>query len=320
MNVILLTLFLLTVFFIIQKNSKFRNSDYPLQSASRKEPFMNAFKNALDIKTPREKRVELIKTLKNISLSDKVTISDVEEKWSLNKNMIDPETKKKSLEVVRDVMETVGLFSEQKFYVNNIENIYVMKDKKGNFRAIISCFIHDIQNYHTIKLIIDVVYFENIMYINHIDIDESGIKNVLQHYDIKYKSMGILSNYNQFDQNVEVLMDNYYKEKFKLIPLKENRDHDLSETFSFNDLKKNLMPNSTPSRKSPLFCNKDSTNWNKNGINLIGEEDCVFNNQSIKHYPHQPLNIPGGITNNVDINKYSWLNDPSRGHTISSLT
>ena len=37
------------------------------------------------------------------------------------------------------------------------------------------------------------------MYINHIDIDESGIKNVLQHYDIKYKSLGILTKYNNFN-------------------------------------------------------------------------------------------------------------------------
>ena len=145
-------------------------------------------------------------------MSDKVILTDVEEKWSLNKNTIDIETNRKSLEIVKDVMKNIGLLSKQQFFIKNIENVYVMKDKNGNFRSIISCIIHDIQNFHTIKLIIDVVYFDNIIYINHIDIDESGIKNVLQHYDIKYKSMGILTNYNHFDQNVEVLIDNYYKQ------------------------------------------------------------------------------------------------------------
>ena len=106
-----------------------------------------------------------------------------------------------------------------------------MKDKKGNYRTVISAFIYDIKNYHTVKIIIDAVYFENILYVNHIDIDESGIKNVLQHYDIKYKSSGILSNYNNFDKNVEVLLDNYYKEKYKVIPLKHNDMVDLSNTF-----------------------------------------------------------------------------------------
>ena len=318
MNVVILTVILLVVFFIIQKNSKFQDKDYPLNSASRDEPFLNTFRKEFDIPTKREKRVRLIDALKNISLSDKVILTDVEEKWSLNKNTIDIETNRKSLEIVKDVMKNIGLLSKQQFFIKNIENVYVMKDKNGNFRTIISCFIHDIQNFHTIKLIIDVVYFDNIMYINHIDIDESGIKNVLQHYDIKYKSMGILTNYNHFDQNVEVLIDNYYKEKYKVIPLNTKEILDLSNTFSFTSFKKKIMPKGAPSQKSPFFCNKEKFDWDSKGINLPDDECCTFNNPSIKHYPYEPRNIPGGIINNVDVNQYSWLKDPVRGHSVTS--
>ena len=318
MNVITLTVILLVVFFIIQKNSKFQDKDYPLNSASRGEPFLDTFRKEFDIPTKREKRVRLIDALKNISLSDKVILTDVEEKWSLNKNTIDIETNRKSLEIVKDVMKNIGLLSKQQFFTKDIENVYVMKDKNGNFRTIISCFIHDIQNFHTIKLIIDVVYFDNIMYINHIDIDESGIKNVLQHYDIKYKSMGILTNYNQFDQNVEVLIDNYYKEKYKVIPLNTKEILDLSNTFSFTSFKKKIMPKGAPSQKSPFFCNKEKFDWDSKGINLPDDKCCTFNNPSIKHYPYEPRNIPGGIINNVDVNQYSWLKDPVRGHSVTS--
>jgi len=318
MNVIVITVILLVVFFIVQKNSKFKDKDYPINTASRDEPFLNAFKEKLQIKTPREKRLELINSLKNISSSDKVTITDVVEQWSLNKNTIDDETNRKSVEIVKDVMINIGLLYDHKFYIKNIENVYVMKDKDGNFRTIISCFIYDIKNFHTIKLIMDVVYFDNIMYINHVDIDESGIKNVLQHYDIKYKSMGILSNYNQFNQDVEMLLDTYYKEKFKLIPLNTSNLLDLSDTFSYYTFKKKIMPEGAPTEKSKYFCNKESFDWDSKGINLPGKEDCIFNNPSIRHYPNEPQNVPGGITNNVDINRYSWLNDPSRGHTVTS--
>ena len=330
MNVIILTLVLFIVFYVIQKNSKFQNKEYPLEGASRNEAFtdtINALKSEaftdtidklLNVEKPKEKRIKLIDTLKHISTSDKVTISNITEKWSLNKNVIDPDTNKQSIEIVRDVMDNIGFLSNHKFFIKNIENVYVMKDKNGNFRTIISCFIYDIKNFHTVKLIMDVVYFDNIMYINHIDLDESGIKNVLQHYDIKYKSQGILTNYNNFDQNVEISIDNYYKEKFQVLPLDDDKILDLSNTFSFTGLKKKIMPKNTPTKESPIFCNKESFDWDSKGINLPGSEDCIFNNPSIKHYPYNTYNAPGGIVNNVDINSYSWLKDPSRGHTVSA--
>ena len=322
MNVILLTLVLLTVFFIIQKNSKFQSNNYPLIVDPNKDSsILKAVRDTLNIQTTKEKRVQLIKSLKNISKSDKVTITNIEERWTLNKTTIDRETKKRAVDIIKDVMDNIGWFSDHQFFVRDIENIYVMKDKDDNFRTIISCFIHDVKNFNTVKLIIDVVYFDNIMYINYIDIDESGIKNVLQHYDIKYKSSGILSNYNNFDSNVEATIDSFYKETFKLIPLEDSRDLDLSGTFSFTGLKVNLLPKEAHGKESPYFCDKEKTTWDTKGIPLRNPgEECTFNNSSIKDFPYIPRDIPGGIINNVDINNYSWLNNPTRGHTVTSLS
>ena len=189
-----------------------------------------------------------------------------------------------------------------------------MKDKNGNFRTVISAFIYDIKNFHTVKIIIDVVYFENIMYINHIDIDESGIKNVLQHYDIKYKSSGILSNRNNFDTNVAAILDTYYKERYKVVPLKRNELVDLSGAFSFSDLQKKILHKENPN-ESPHFCKKDSFDWNSFGIQLPGEENCTYNNSSFRKYPPQALNVPVGI-NSASLNPFSWMWDPVRGHTV----
>tara|TARA_B100000214_G_C23967072_1_gene628272 strand:- start:491 stop:1453 length:963 start_codon:yes stop_codon:yes gene_type:complete len=317
MNVVIFTLVLLFIFYIIQRNSKFQNKNYPINSGERGKDITSGFDNIFKTETRKEKKIKLLNAIRNISESDKVVLTEVVDKWSLNKNVIDPGTNKQSIEIVKDVMEKIGLLSDNNFYIKNIENVYVMKDKHNNFRTIISSFIYDIKNFHTIKIIMDVVYFENVMYINHIDIDESGIKNVLQHYDIKYKSQGILTNYNNFDQNVEMHIDNYYKEKYKVVPLDSTKILDLSGVFSFSDFKKKLLPKGAPTRESPIFCDKESFDWDSKGINLPGNENCIFNNPSIKHYPYQPLNVPGGIVNNVHVGQYSWLKDPSRGHTVN---
>ena len=318
MNVIILILVLLFVFYVIQKNSKFQNKEYPLKGELRTKEVVNGFKNLFEDETPKEKKIKLLNVLRNISESDKVVLTEVEDKWSLNKNVIDADTNETAIEIVKDVMTSIGFLSKNDYYIKNIENVYVMKDKTGNFRTIISCFIYDIKNFHTVKIIMDVIYFDNVMYINHIDIDESGIKNVLQHYDIKYKSQGILTNYNNFDQNVEVLIDNYYKDKFKVVPLDRSDQMDLSGVFSLTELKNRIMPYGNPSRNSPLFCEKDSLEWDSKGIQLPGRKsDCVFNNSTVKHFPNEPLNVPGGIVNNVHVGQYSWLKDPSRGHTVN---
>jgi hypothetical protein len=316
MNVILLVVIVVIVFFVIQNNNRFKQKEYPLNSSPRggNGKIVSGFKNIFDTDTPLDKRKKLVNTLRTISDSDKVVLTEVVEKWSLNKNIIDPETKKKSVEIIKEVMDTLEFFSNNKYHVKDIENVYVMKDKNGNFRTVISAFIYDIKEFHTVKIIIDVVYFENIMYINHIDIDESGVKNVLQHYDIKYKSSGILSNRNNFDTNVEALLDNYYRERYKVVPLKMNDMVDLSGAFSFTDLHKKVLPKDAP-QKSPHFCKKDSFDWNSFGIQLPGEENCTANNPSIRTYPPQALNVPVGV-NSASVNPFSWMWDPVRGHTV----
>ena len=314
MNIILLVVGLVVAFFVIQNNNRFAEHQYPLNSSPRGENgvILNGFKNIFDTDTPIDKRRKLVATLRTISNSDKVVLTEVVEKWSLNKNIIDPETNKKSIGIIKEVMDSLEFFSNNKYHVQNIENVYVMKDKNGNYRTVISSFIYDIKNFHTVKIIIDVVYFENIMYINHIDIDESGIKNVLQHYDIKYKSSGILSKQNNFNSNVESLLDNYYKEKYKVVPLETNKMVDLSGAFSFTDLQKKLLPPSSPNKPTG-FCNKESFDWGEYGIQEPGSEDCTFNNPSIRTYPNQPLNIPSGINNREDFKPFSWMWDPDNG-------
>ena len=141
MNVIILILVLLFVFYVIQKNSKFQNKEYPLKGELRTKEVVNGFKNLFEDETPKEKKIKLLNVLRNISESDKVVLTEVEDKWSLNKNIIDADTNETAIEIVKDVMTSIGFLSKNDYYIKNIENVYVMKDKVGNFRTIISCFI-----------------------------------------------------------------------------------------------------------------------------------------------------------------------------------
>ena len=63
------------------------------------------------------------------------------------------------------------------FYVNNIENMYVMKDENGNSRCILNCLYLKYME-HTIKLAMDIVLYEGETYFNFIDNDESSVASI----------------------------------------------------------------------------------------------------------------------------------------------
>ena len=318
MKVIILITIIIISFFVLQKNNKEINKvesdiisegEFPTDSYPRGEPFkiLEKVNNLID---PKEK-LTLSQTLNQISSADKVTLNNVTKKWTLNKDLIDVTMNDKVTKIIQKIIEGVGYFSKNNYYIKTIENIYVMKDKDNNMRCILNCFIYDVKNYHTIKLIIDFVVFEQITYINFMDIDESGLKNIMQHYDFKYKSQGILNDHDTFDENIQILLDTYYKDKYKIIPLVSHQINDQSGTFTFDQLTQRLLPANVPiNNKSPFFCNKESLEWDTKSIPSQTNEDCMFNNPSVNHQRDEPFNIPGTIVNNVDENQYSWLKNP----------
>ncbi len=312
-----MTVTIMVLFFLLQENKDDILKDvpsslpdnFPVDSHPRQEPNVE--------KVEKVEKEDFKTTLSKISAADKVVLTNVDERWSLNKNIIDRKTNEKITNVLKKIIEAIGYFAKNTYYVKTIENMYLMKDIKGNYRSIVNFFIFDVKNYHTVKLIIDFVSYDEIIYINFIEVDESGIKNVIQRYDFKYKSQGILNNHDMFDENIQILLDTYYQDKFKVIPLKNHYIRDLSGTFTFDQLTNRLLPSTVPiDVRSPFFCNKDSFDWDTKSIPIPTGEDCIFDNPTIKHYPNEPRNMPGGVTNSVDINEYSWLKDPARGHTL----
>ena len=107
MNVVIFTLVLLFIFYIIQRNSNFQNKDYPINSGERGKDITSGFDKIFQTETRKEKKIKLLNAIRNISESDKVVLTEVVDKWSLNKNVIDPGTNKQSIEIIKDVMEKI---------------------------------------------------------------------------------------------------------------------------------------------------------------------------------------------------------------------
>lgn len=268
---------------------------------------------------PKEKN-SLIKLLNDISSGDKVILKDIVEKWSLTKNTIDEELKSKISSLIKEVLLKIKEITDYSFYVNSIENIYVMKDNEGNFRCILNCFIYEIKKYYTIKLVMDIVYYEDEIYFNFIDIDESSINNIVDRYDIRWDGAGILSNYDMFDENTEHILNNYYNSNYNIIYL-ENKDINIDKTtlFTMKQFKNDYLPlNSPKDKKSPYFCEKNKNTWDLKGIKQKTYRECLSHDNSYQGVSNTPIQGPGVVTNNPDDNQHKWLFSKSMGPLKSS--
>ncbi len=252
----------------------------------------------------------LVQLLNKISSADKVILKNVKERWSLHRNLVEPELKQRVNDLIRKILSGINGISEEEFFVKDIENLYVMKDEYGNFRCIVNTFIYDVHNYHTIKIVFDVTSIHDTEYINMIDVDQSALNNVLNRYDVRWKSQGILTKYNMFDEDVEKLLDNYYSGNFKVIPMSnDDLTPDVSGTFNINQLTTMYLPANIPSKDSPMFCKNKKFEWDSKSIPISTDEDCVMDQSSIQKYPNTPYNAPGVVTQRVDNNNFSWMRE-----------
>lgn len=268
---------------------------------------------------PHEKN-SLVKLLNDISSGDKVILENIKEKWSLNKNTIDEELRLKVTQLIKEVLGSIKQITDYSFFINNIENLYVMKDDKGNFRCVLNCFIYEVRKYYTIKLVMDFVSFDGDVFFNFIDIDESSINNVIDKYDIRWKGAGILSDYDMFDENTTHILDNYYNSNYEIVYL-NNKDINIDKTtlFTMEQLRNNYLPSNAPKDpNSPYFCKKNTNKWNYKGVKTQACKNCVAHDNSYEGLPNLPMEGPGIVTSNPDNNEHMWLFSPGMGSLKSS--
>jgi hypothetical protein len=260
---------------------------------------------------------DLLDIIQKISSGDKVYLTNIKEKWNVQKNVMDQNLQQQIISIIKIILSSIHKFSGIQLFVKNIENTYVMKDKDNNVRCITECFVYDVENYHTVKMIFDFVIFEGITYINFVDIDETSLNNILNRYDIRWRSQGILSKYNMFDENVYKLLDNHYSNHYSILPLKKGPYNiDTSGTFTLDQLSHMYLPSDIPSLNSPNFCQKETFSWDSKSIPISTNENCIFNNPPDSYYPKQPYDAPGVVIFPDDINQFSWLRNSSISNSL----
>ena len=253
--------------------------------------------------------------LNDISSSDKVLLTDITDRWSVTKDTIDEEIKEPILPILHTITEAISYATGNNYVLNEIENMYIMKDNYNNFRCILVCFVFNATNSYTVKLVTDFVSANHEVFINFIDIDETSNDNILNNYDIKWKSQGILSNANMFQDNISEILDTYYHNNHEVIHLNYRNNHniDTSATFTLNQFKRSYYPASMPAKKdSPLFCRKNKNTWNNQSVMLPNNENCIHNNNSYELYPNTPINGPNIINRMPDNNIFEDLFKPDR--------
>ena len=290
---------------------------------------------------------KLLKILNDISNGSKIKLSGKCSQFIYNKNTIDSELNEKLTYLLRDIINSVNKISRNDYYIKEIENVYCLIDRKKNQRYITDFFIYDTKNYYTIRLISDIVIIDGEIYINYLHIQSGSNATLVNNYDVKFNSIGILFDSNMFHEDLTKIFDNYYSNTFRVVGVAdtnlEYNKEDLTEVLSLNSFKnayipptiskdsyrelenKDLngyldmyLPENQDMIKSSTFCNKYKTEWDKYGVaddNDNSNTNCYISNATVGEL-NDPWFGPGVINKRVSNNKYKWLNDPDKPNLI----
>ena len=268
-----------------------------------------------------------------------------------SKNTITTELNEKLILIIKDIINSINNISNTDFFMKKLENVYIMIDSNNNQRYIIDYFIYDINNYYSIRLISDIVIINDEIYINYINIQSGSNSALLNKYDVKFNSSGILFDANMFHDDLIKIFDNYYSNSFNVIGVfdtsLEYKKEDLTSVLTLNSLKNNYfpanvssdtinelnkndlsgyiemyLPENQESIKSLSFCNKYNNNWDNYGIenkNDNTDKNCYLNNNQTTTEYNQPWFGPGVIYGRNSDDKYRWLKDGERGNIDKNL-
>lgn len=280
----------------------------------------------------------LLKVLNTISAGSKIRLDGKLNAYIYNKNTIDKSVEDRLAAIMKKLIGTINLLTENDYYIKQIENVYGLISINGNQRYFIDFFIYDTKNFYTVRCISDIVIVDKEIYINYLNIQTGSNPTILNKYDIKFNDTGILFDGNMFKENIDGLFDSFYKNSFEVISVPETSleysNVDLTSVVSMNSIrnlyypssispntikeleKKDLsgyvemyLPNSQINIKSPQFCEKYKIEWDSYGIpNLSDNKDknCYVQDNSMAPTINRPINPPGlfndqrGGTNQYD--------------------
>ena len=294
---------------------------------------------------------KLIKIFSSLSSGPKIKLGGTCSQMLFDKNTIPAEYNEKVVSLTKKMVDMIQHLASNEYFMKTIENLYVLQDKAGNARYIIDFFVYDVKNYYTIRLLTDLVVVGETYYLNYLNIQTASSPTLLNKYDIKFDSSGILFGDNMFHENIANLFDQYYLNSFKVIGVSdtslEYSKEDLEDVTSLNAVMNGYFPstlsNATVQDLSnkgleghldsflppgqgtvtdPLFCRKYTTEWDSNGVPLQNQfvpDTCIRNNNAAQAKLNDPWFGPGLMYKRSSNDAYSWLKDPGRGFIANNL-
>jgi hypothetical protein len=280
----------------------------------------------------------LLKIFDSISSSNKIKLDGTCQRFSFTKHTIDTNIEEYVTTILKEMINSLNTISSSEYYLKDIENVYAMMNQKNQKRFIIDFFIYDVRNYYTVRLVTDIAIIQDETYLNYLNVYSGSNQILMNKYDVKHRSSGILFDSKMFDENIDNYFDTYYKSHFKLLKPTD----DLSTVYHVNTLRNTYLPSSISNKsidelnkkdlssylemylpenqntiKSPMFCEKYSLDWDNKGIfrqKQVGKNDCYFHNEQTFKEMNQPYFSPGVITQRS--NDHLLVN---RGNISSSL-
>jgi len=282
----------------------------------------------------------LLKVLNTVSAGSKIRLDGKLNAYIYNKNTIDKSVEDRLSAIMKKLINTINLLTENDYYIKQIENVYGLVSRNGNQRYFIDFFIYDTKNFYTVRCISDIVIIDKEIYINYLNVQTGSNPTILNKYDVKFNDTGILFDGNMFKENIDGLFDSFYKNSFEVISVPETSleysNVDLTSVVSMNSIrnlyypssispntvkeleKKDLsgyvemyLPNSQINIKSPQFCEKYKIEWDSYGIpNLSDNKDknCYVHDNSMQATINRPINPPGLFNDQrMDATQYDFL-------------
>jgi len=264
----------------------------------------------------------LYDVLQKYSSGDKIILKGKCHVELYTKYTIDVTMKHKSISLLNGVFKSVYGLTNTLFTVQELNNIYEETDSAGNKRWVIDATLHSVRNYYTVKVIVDVVVYNDDVYVNYVNVNMASNNNIINKYDTTFDDRPILLNVDNFTTNIRSLLDTHYQKNYNVIGIMDSsldrRNYDLDNVLSLNSLLKMYLPaNLSPESekdfnrkgidgylemyfppdlttiKSPQFCNKYMNGWDKRSVDLSGNETCVFDHKTTATEFNQPINNPG---------------------------
>lgn len=291
---------------------------------------------------------KLRKIFESMSSGTKVKLGGICEEMVYDKQTMPVTLSERVVHLVRKMIDGIQHISGQEYYMKGVENLYVLHDKRGNNRYIVDFFIYDIKDYYTLRLLTDIVVLDGVSYLNYLNIQKASSPTLLNKYDIKFDSSGILFGYDMFHENMSMLFDNYYLKNFKVIGVSdttlEYSKEDLSEVMTVDSFTNGYFPSHVSNNsvkelkvkglegylemyipenqaliKDPLFCNKYKQEWDEYGVPIPLEvpPSCIRNNNATIAKINDPWFGPGIMYDRSSQDEYRWLQ--RRGNIVSDL-